>query len=169
MSLSRIAPLRLLLSTHLSKDLTTHTLNSSLDVEYAVTTVENGLTIDKADLVYYARRTVTNSGTPDTIDLAGSLTDPVGSAVVMVEVVGFYLRNRDATQILTVGAGSNPWITWLGATGDAVKVRPLGFMMLYAPDATAYAVTAGTGDIVTVTTDGGTNVAYDVWILGRSA
>ena len=62
---------------------------------------------------------------------------------------------------------ANGFITPFAAASDTVKVRPGGFMALVAPDATAYVVTAGTGDLLTITNSAaGTGVTYDIVILG---
>jgi hypothetical protein len=169
MAFGSIAPLRLIVSANYTKNLTTKTLNSRSDFEYIKTSIESGTTVGKADLIYEARRTVASAGVPDTFDLSGSLTDPFGDACVFAEVTGIFLWNRDASNNLTLGAGSNPFITWLKATGDGVVIGPDGFFALYNPAAAAYAVTADTGDILTVTASGGTTVPYDVMIVGRSA
>jgi hypothetical protein len=49
-------------------------------------------------------------------------------------------------------------------------VRPDGKFVWVAPGATGIAVTAGTGDLITLTNSGGTTgVTYDVVIIGASA
>jgi hypothetical protein len=134
---------------------------------YSLTT---GTGADQADRLYYARRTV-SSGTPDDIDLAsGSLTDIYGNALTFARIKGIYIHNRSTTaaEILSVGAGSNPLINWVMASGDGVKVRAGGVFFIFAPDATAYAVTAATGDILEIAAASG-SPSYDILILGASA
>lgn len=169
MAFSQIAPLSLKIDAILSKSLTTQTLTTRATFEYIKQRIESGTTADKADLVYYNRRTVASSGSPDTFDLSGSLTDPFGDACVFAEVTGIFIWNRDSSNTLTLGGGSNAFETWVAASGDAVKIGPDGFFALYNPAAAAFAVTADTGDIMRVVTSGGTSVAYDVMIVGRSA
>lgn len=109
----------------------------------------------------------------DTIDLAGSLTAAIGGATItFVEVRGIAIRNKATTaaHILSVGAGSNPAFSGLfGATGDVIKVPASGMFFWHAPlDGGGLAVTAGTGDILTI--DPGANtVSYDILIWGASA
>lgn len=109
------------------------------------------------------------SGTPVTVDLAGSLTAADGTTITFVEIVGLYIKNKSTTtaQNITVGGGSNPWITHLGASGDAVVVGPSGMLLLTSP-IDGYAVTATTGDILTLTSSSGT-ISYDLVVCGRSA
>ncbi len=53
------------------------------------------------------------------------------------------------------------------AKPDTVKVKPGGAIALVAPDATGYAVTAGTADQLKVANSaGGTSVTYDIIIIG---
>jgi len=56
------------------------------------------------------------------------------------------------------------------AASDGISVRPGGLFCWAAPDATAVAVTAGTGDLLAIANSGaGTSVTYDVVIIGSSA
>ncbi len=103
------------------------------------------------------------------IDLRGSLTDKFGAAASFVEITGLIIKNNTTTtaHVLTVGGGSNPWITWLIATGDGVKIGPGGFLALGNP-IDGYATTAGTGDILRLDS-GSSTISYTIQILGRSA
>jgi hypothetical protein len=132
-------------------------------------TLADGTAADKADRVYIARGTVADSGTPTDIDFSGSLLNPLGDAVVLVEIVTLYIRNRHATSILSVGADAAPITSFMGGTAPVIKVRPGGFICLHAPDATAYALTATTADILQIATDAGTSVPFDIVVVGRSA
>lgn len=126
---------------------------------------ENGTGANKVDAVYSARV----SGAT-TIDLRSSLTSVLDGSVVSFPILmGFFVKNLSTTTLerLDIGAGSNPFITWLLATGDGVKVGPSGFLNLWSP-IDGYAVTAGTGDILNVATPVGTP-SWDILILGRSA
>lgn len=124
----------------------------------------NGTSAGQADLVYSKRRTVTNDVTPDEIDLDGSLVGPDGEAVAFASVTIIRIRNLDDTQVLSVGGGSNApsWATF-------PPIGPGGELVVHRSDAAGYPVTAGTGDILRVATDGGTSVPYEITIVGRSA
>jgi hypothetical protein len=158
---------------------TTNTLVSvSVPVNWSkVWSLTSGTTADKADRLHIITGVVTNSGTPYTIDLSGALTDPIGGPNVMAEVAFMIAVNKDtaAANILTVGAGSNPFATWVATSGDGVKVLPgthadtPGVQFIGSPAAAGYGVTAGTGDILTITAAAGTNVPFDLIIVGRSA
>lgn len=127
----------------------------------------SGTGSSQQDIVY--SDTLDLAGSAQTIDLDTSLTDTFGATLDFVEVTGIFVYNKSTTtaETLTVGAGSNPLITWLNATGDAVVVGPGGVFCITSP-IDGYAVTSGTGD--TLTFDPGANTfSVDVLILGRSA
>ena len=129
-----------------------------------------GTGASQADLMYAATRTVA-SATNDDLDLAGSLTNVFGATITNVEMVGVLIASDAAnTTTLSIGAGSNPWITMWLATGDGIKVFPGGVFLNFAPDANGLgAVTASTGDILRVANGSGASATYSVVLLGRSA
>lgn len=125
-----------------------------------------GTSSSQQDVAYSV--TLALAGSAQTIDLRG-ITGAFGTALTFAEVTGVFIKNKATTTAynLTVGAGSNPWITWLIATGDGVVVGPGGILFLTSP-IDGYGTTAGTGDILTF--DPGANTfSVDVVIIGRSA
>ena len=124
----------------------------------------DGNAADQVDLVYSDSYSVT-SGAPITFDLAGSLTSLLdGSAVTFTGIRGFVVTQKTGTGALQIGAGSNPLINWVAAAGDAVKIGLNGFLGIANPT-DAYAVTAGTGDVLTLTASAGT-ITGDILIWG---
>ena len=103
------------------------------------------------------------------LDLAGGLTDIEGVAITMVEVTGITIKNKSTVsgEILIVGAGSNPLLNWIKATGDAVHIGPSGILHITSP-IDGYAITASTGDILTIDS-GAATISYEYIIHGRSA
>jgi len=130
----------------------------------------NGVSAGQADLIWTSERTLNASASED-IDLAGVLTDIAGATITNVEIAGIaIISDATALGVLTVGGGSNPWITWLIATGDGIKVPPGGLFTLFGIDATALgAVTAGTGDILHIANSSGGITKYKIIVLGRTA
>lgn len=131
-------------------------------------TFTDGSGANQASKIFQDQRTLGASATED-LDLAGSLTNPLLGATVFSKIRGMLIAPAAAnTNTVNVGgAASNGWITWVGDATDVVKVRPGGLILLLAPDVTAYAVTAATGDLLTVTNGGGTTpVTYDIILLG---
>ena len=128
----------------------------------------DGTGLNMANKVWHDTRTIAASGNDD-IDLSGVLLDPFGVAVVFTRVKGLILASlaANANNINVGGLGANGFLTWVGATGDLVVLRPGGVFCLVAPDATAYAVTPATADLLRVTNAaGGTSVTYSIAISG---
>lgn len=142
-------------------------LNLSKAIELAAGTGAN-----QADVLWSDTRILTASST-ENLDLNGTgLTNALGETASFVKVRGLYVAAAAAnTNTVNVGgAASNGFITPFGDATDVLKVRPGGFVFLAAPDTTAYAVTAATGDLLKIANGGaGTSVTYDIVLVGASA
>lgn len=156
------------------------TLTSALDLTTAAapvtvraaTTWQSGTGAGKADRMFSDRRTLNASATED-LDLAGVLLDAFGAAITWARIKGLYIRAADTNvnNVVVGAASSNAWATLLGAT-STLTLRPGATFGVTtgAADATTYAVTAGTGDLLKVANSGaGTAVSYDIVIIGASA
>lgn len=129
-----------------------------------------GTGANQADRIYYTQPTVAASGNT-TIDLAGSVVDIFGATITFARIKGLIVAaaSGNTNNVIVGNAASNGFITWVGAATHTVNVRPGGFLALMAPDATAYAVTAGTGDLLLFTNSGAsTSVTFDVILIGSS-
>jgi hypothetical protein len=151
-------------------------LTGSLDLASKTSSLRYTKQLDLADgsganqvnKMFHDQRTLAASGTED-LDLAGVLTDPLGTTLTFAKIRALLIFAAAAnTNLVNVGgAASLGFTTWVGDATDVVKVRPGGLFLLTAPDATAYAVTASTGDLLTITnSSSGTGVTYDIVILG---
>jgi hypothetical protein len=132
----------------------------------------SGTGAGKADRVFSDRRTLAASATED-LDLAGVLLDAFGSAITFARIKGLIIAAAagNTNNVVVGNATSNAWATLLGAT-STVTLRPGAFLAVGTgvADATGYAVTAGTGDLLKIANSGaGTSVTYDVHIIGASA
>lgn len=129
----------------------------------------SGTGANQADRIFHDQRTLAASGTED-LDLAGSLTDAFGATITFARVRGLIVYAAAAnTNNVVVGGDTNALLIG-GAAAHTITVRPGGLFTLFAPDATGYAVTAGTGDILQVANSGsGTPITYDVVVIGASA
>jgi hypothetical protein len=129
----------------------------------------NGNALQQANAIYMKRHLI-STGTPLALDLAGTLIDILGNTITMSKVCAIIVVNNSATaaEITTVGAGSNPLLNWIIATGDGNKAGPGGAVVVIDESAAAYAVTAGTGDVLQISVAAGTNVSHDVIIIGRT-
>lgn len=135
------------------------------------TALASGTGANQADKIFSDQRTLTASSTED-LDLAGSLTDAFGDTITFARIKAILViaDAGNANNVLVGGAAANQFINWVGDASDKVVVRPGGVFCLIAPDATAYAVTAGTGDLLRIGNSGaGTSVTYKIVIIGASA
>ena len=132
----------------------------------------NGTAAGQADRVFSDRRTLAASATED-LDLAGTLLDAYGTASTFARVKGIIIAaaTGNTNNVVVGAAASNPWATLLSATGT-VTLRPGAFVAVGtgAADATGYAVTATTADLLKIANSAGsTSVTYDIHIIGASA
>ncbi len=113
--------------------------------------------------------TRTPAASADTLDLRGVLTNAEGTAIQFAEVTGFGIANLSEStgEVLTIGAGSNPFITWLKATGDGVVLGPGGIFYISSP-LDGYATTNSSADILTID-PGSDTISYEIIIIGRSS
>jgi hypothetical protein len=106
------------------------------------------------------------------IDLAGSLTDMFGDTVTFARVKAVLIENdsTEADAVLIVGgAAANDWTGPFQDSTDKIEVRPGGIAMFACIDATAWAVTAGTGDLLKIENESGSNACtYRITIIGES-
>lgn len=135
----------------------------------------NGTGAGQADKIFHDRRNLAPS-TGESLDLAGVLLDPITQATLtFVRIKGLYVASllTNANDI-SVGANiANGWATLIGptgASGGTVTLKPGAAFMAFTSDATAWPVTAGTGDLLRVINlAGGTSVDYDIVVIGASA
>ncbi|MFE4548866.1 hypothetical protein [Streptomyces sp. NPDC056785] len=132
----------------------------------------SGTGAGKADRIFSDRRTLAASATED-LDLAGVLLDAFGSAITFARVKGLIIAAAagNTNNVVVGAASSNPWATLLGAT-HTLTLRPGAFVAVGTgvADATGYAVTASTGDLLKIANSAGsTSVTYDIHIIGASA
>jgi len=142
----------------------------------------SGTAVGQADLVFHDQRTLVASASED-LDLAGVLADAFGATLTVVRVKGLIIAARGVTNSegvtttpnvnnVVVGAAAGaPWTTLLNSTGT-VTLRPGAVFAAFAgdTDATGYAVTATTADLLKVANSaGGSSVTYDIVVIGASA
>lgn len=136
-------------------------------------TLTDGTTAGKADRIFHDTRTLAASATED-LDLAGVLTDPLGAVLNFARIKGLIIvaAAANVNNVVVGGAATNGFVSPFGAAAHTVTVRPGATLALLAGsgDATGYAVTAATGDLLKVANSGaGSTVTYDVIVIGASA
>jgi len=127
---------------------------------------EDGTGANQAKAVFTDTRTLSASAT-ENLDLAGALTDAFGVTVAADRIKAIMFTaaaaNTNAVQVTRPASNGVPFLM---AASDGIALTPgAGFCAVW-PDATGIDVTAGTGDIITVTNSAGsTSVTYTVAIL----
>lgn len=129
-----------------------------------------GTGADQADKIWHDRRTIAASAT-DSLDLAGALLDGLGDAFtparIKAVIVVAALANTNNVNVTRPASNGLPLFL---AAGDGIAVRPGGVFVWIARDATGVAVTGGTGDLLDIVNSaGGTDVTYDIYVIGASA
>ena len=128
----------------------------------------DGSGANQAQKLFTDQRTLAASDN-ETLDLSGVLTDVFGATLTLTKIKAILVKAADGNtnNVIVGGAASNAWIGPFGDASDTVAVKPGGTMMLVAPDANGYAVTAGTGDLLKVANSaGGSAVTYDIVLVG---
>lgn len=126
----------------------------------------------QVDRVFTDTRTLAASATED-LDLAGSLTDALGATITFARIKAVFVSAAAANtnNVQVTRPASNGVLVFMAA-GDGIALRPgAAFTWLSGTaDATGVAVTAGTGDLLTITNSAGTTgVTYTVVVVGCSA
>lgn len=131
-----------------------------------------------ADLIYAVQTTLAG-GASTNIDLAGSLADFFGSTITMARAKVLFVwvtTDTGATSVTVGGHATASLKNWITATPDldtaqpGVVVRNGGCFLLCAQDATAYAVTATTDDLLKLlNNDGSTTATLKLAFVGGSA
>jgi len=136
--------------------------------------ITDGTGANQGDLLFLDQRAVATAANDD-IDLSGVLADAFGATITAAELVAVFVINAPIsgaanTTDLTIGAGSNPYIGFLGAAHTIGPIKPGGMFMIGAGDAAGIgAVTAGTGDILRIANSAGATANYQIGIVARSA
>lgn len=151
------------------------TMTSALDIgsaSYPVNTgavvnLANGTGANQANQIFTDTRTLTASGT-ENLDLAASLVDAFGATITFTKVKAVFVTadsgNTNDVQVQRAALNGAPLFM---AAGDGIALTPGASFAAIFPDANGVAVTAGTGDLLTITNSAGsTSVTYTIVIIG---
>jgi len=131
-----------------------------------ISSLASGTGANQCDRVY-SERAKSIAAAYD-LDVAGGLVDAFGAAMVMARAkVLVVIADIANTGNVIVGGDANALLFGFGAAAHTIAVKPGGALVLFAPDATGWPVTAGTGDILQFAPSAGTQV-FDFAILGCS-
>lgn len=133
-------------------------------------TLLNGTGAGQADLIFTDSRTLGASGT-ENLDLAAALTDAFGATITFARIKAVIIAaNQGNTNDVQITRPATNGVPLFLAASDGIAVRPGGLFAWACSDATGIVVTAGTGDLLTITNSAGTTgVTYKVIIIGASA
>lgn len=111
------------------------------------------------------------SAASENLDLSGSLRNIYNELINFTKIRLFLIRCPSTNpNVVRVGPGAaNGWVTAFNDASDRINIRPGGILIMVSADPTGYAVTAGSGDIVTVlnTNDAAAvSVAYEIVLMG---
>lgn len=129
----------------------------------------NGTGANQATQVWSDTRTLGPSAS-ENLDLAGALVNAFGVTLTFTKIKMILVKasssNNAANDVQVSRGASNGFVAFLAAS-DGFKLTPGAFAVFCWPDANGVAVTAGTGDILTVTNSAGSNsVDYSIVIIG---
>ena len=133
-------------------------------------TWENGVGANQADVIWSDERTV-GSGATDSIDLAGVLTGLLGGTLTMARVKAIRVRNSNNagtpnTTAISLTRPASNGVPIFAAAGDAIPIPPGGQVLITAPSAAGYVVTAGTGDLIDIVNAAGASAVYRIEVIG---
>jgi hypothetical protein len=127
--------------------------------------LDTGNGANQANEIYSAVRTLAG-GANETLDLNGVLVDGLGGTVTFTKVKLVAIYNPGAQDLTVGGAATNGFISIVGSATDVIKVKPGGLLLLWAPDANGYGVTAATADQLKIANGAGTSTNYEIIIAG---
>lgn len=132
--------------------------------------METGTGSNLADLLFSDQRTLALSTSED-LDLAASLSDPLGATLTFVKVKAIEIRAAagNGGNIVVGGAAVNAFLGAFADATDKLEIPAGGAVVMVAPGA-GWTVTPGTGDLLKIENDdSGAAATYDIVIVGTSA
>jgi hypothetical protein len=154
-------------ATHTSVlDLATATFPLSL---FSSINLTDGTGASQADRIFSDSRTLAASATED-LDLSGALTNAYGTVTFARIKAILIVADAGNTNNVNFSRPASNGVPLFLAASDGLPIRPGGVFLWACSDATGIAVTAGTGDLITLTNSAGsTAVTYSIVIIGASA
>jgi hypothetical protein len=128
-----------------------------------------GTGLNQADILWHDRRTLATEAS-EALDLTNALVDALGQTLTFSAIKGLLIQNRatEAGHEILVGGGSQAWASWLGASGDVVRIGPAGVLLVWNPSAAGYAVSDGSADQLRIENPSDAEISYDILLLGAA-
>jgi hypothetical protein len=133
------------------------------------TTYTTGAAAGAINRLFTDTRTLAASGTED-LDAAGVLVDAAGQTLTFarLKVICIAASSANTNNVQVTRPASNGVPIFMAAS-DGIAVTPGSRICLDFPTATGIPVTAGTGDLITITNSAGsTSVTYEVLLAGSA-
>lgn len=143
------------------------TTQLALDVQRSIA-LADGTAANQANQLFSDTRTLSANASED-LDLAGVLTNAFGATITFTKIKAVIITAAagNNNNVIVGNAASNGWVGPFGAATHTVSIRPGGIFAIGCADNTAYAVTAGTGDLLKIANSaGGSSVSYDIVVIG---
>lgn len=129
----------------------------------------NGVGADQADRIYRATRSIAAS-TNDDLDLAGGgLVDVFGNALTFARLKAaiFYGRPTNVSTV-TIGASAAAPVLWFGSNTHTETLKARQLQCHVSPDASGWAITATTADVLRLANGAGGTAQVDVILIGAA-
>ncbi len=128
----------------------------------------NGTGSGQCDVVFSTSYTI-GTGATQSIDVTGTLTNALGATVTLAKIKVLAIRSRgtNTTNVTISRPASNGLVLFGAASGSLSALEPNGKFLFDSPVA-GVAVTAATGDLLSITNASGASAVVDVYIAGTS-
>jgi hypothetical protein len=129
----------------------------------------NGTGAGKANAIFMQTFTIAPSGSPNSHDLNGVLTDVYGDVINFTKVKALLVAAAaaNADNVLVGGAASDAASAFFGDPSDILVVHPGGLILLIATD--GYIIIPSTADILKIADAAAAGVTYDLLVIGESS
>ena len=129
--------------------------------------ITNGTGANQCNKVWSRKDQSLAASSSETWDLAGSLTDALGTTVVFSAIKVIFVFAKAANVNNVVIGGDAAHVLIFDAALDSVSIRPGNPFLLTNLTAAGWTVTGTTADLIKVTNSGaGTAEVYDIAVLG---
>lgn len=131
--------------------------------------LDDGTGANQANAIYQDAFSI-GASSSTTLDLAGSLTDPLNQTKVFTAIKAILIEaDSGNTNNIVVGNATNAFTGPFGAAAHTLAIPPGGAVLLFNPSAAGWAVSAGTADELKLANSGaGSAVTGRITIVGEA-
>jgi hypothetical protein len=127
---------------------------------------KDGSGANQANKIYSTKLTIGASANVD-IDLAGTLENDFGDAVVFAAIKGIYVRpTAGANPAVVGGAAATQFVGPFGAGTHTISVPQGGAFCIANPTAGGWTLTGGASDLLRIANGAGASIDVEVVIIG---